>query len=126
MEKGDGMSFAEFGYPVMQAWDWWMLYQQLGVQVQVGGSDQFGNILFGAESVKHIAKNHVDPKLRNDMQDDLEKTIGFTTPLLTGSSGEKMGKSSGNAIWLDSSLTTTFELYQVYIPDPNFNERMPG
>lgn len=114
MEKGDGMSFAEFGYPVMQAWDWWMLYQQHKVQVQVGGSDQFGNILFGAEAVKQIAKNNVDPELRNDMKDDLAKTVGFTTPLLTSSSGEKMGKSAGNAIWLDGSLTTPFELYQVF------------
>lgn len=115
MEKGDGMSFAEFGYPMMQAWDWWKLYQQLKVQVQVGGSDQYGNILFGVEAVKQIAKNHVVPDLRNPMTDDLVKPIGFTTPLLTSSSGEKMGKSSGNAIWLDSSLTSTFDLYQVFI-----------
>lgn len=116
MEKGDGMSFAEFGYPVMQAWDWWKLYQQLGVQVQVGGSDQFGNILFGTEAVRQIAKNHVDPKLHSSMKKDLVKPIGFTTPLLTSSSGEKMGKSAGNAVWLDSSLTSTFELYQARIP----------
>lgn len=115
MEKGDGMSFAEFGYPIMQAWDWWMLYQQLGVQVQVGGSDQFGNILFGAESLKQMARHLDDPKFKDCMSDDLDKTVGFTTPLLTSSSGEKMGKSTGNATWLDSSLTTTFELYQVYI-----------
>ncbi|KAK2766671.1 tyrosyl-tRNA synthetase [Arachnomyces sp. PD_36] len=115
LEKGGGMSFAEFGYPVMQAWDWWMLYKQLRVQVQVGGSDQYGNILFGTEAVKQIAKNHVTPDLRDPMTDDLSKPIGFTTPLLTSSSGEKMGKSSGNAIWLDSSLTSTFDLYQYFI-----------
>jgi tyrosyl-tRNA synthetase len=116
MEKGNGMSFAEFGYPIMQAWDWWMLYQQHTVQVQVGGSDQYGNILFGAEAIKQTIKNHVDPKIRNPLQDDLLKPIGFTTPLLTSSSGEKMGKSAGNAIWLDGSITSPFELYQVRFP----------
>ena len=114
MEKGDGISFAEFAYPMMQAWDWWKLFQGK-VQVQVGGSDQYGNILFGTEAIKNIAKKHVDPELQNNMEDDLEKPVGFTTPLLTSSSGEKMGKSAGNAIWLDSSMTSTFELYQVFI-----------
>src|SRR5205809_8102760 len=56
LEKGDGMSLAEFCYPVMQAWDWWHLYKT-GTQVQIGGADQFGNILAGAEAVKYMAKN---------------------------------------------------------------------
>jgi tyrosyl-tRNA synthetase len=55
LEKGDGMSFSEFCYPVMQAWDWWNLYKT-GTQVQIGGADQFGNILAGAEAVKYMAK----------------------------------------------------------------------
>jgi hypothetical protein len=50
------MSFSEFCYPVMQAWDWWNLYKK-GTQVQIGGADQFGNILAGAEAVKYMAKN---------------------------------------------------------------------
>jgi tyrosyl-tRNA synthetase len=53
------MSFSEFCYPVMQAWDWWHLYKT-GTQVQIGGADQFGNILAGAEAVKYMAKN--DPE----------------------------------------------------------------
>lgn len=113
MENGDGMSFAEFTYPIMQTWDWWMLYQQLGVQVQVGGSDQFGNILFGAENLKQMTQNIEDPQYKDCMKNELDRAIGFTTPLLTLPSGEKMGKSTGNAIWLDPSLTTTFDLYQV-------------
>ena len=56
LEKGDGMSLSEFCYPVMQAWDWWHLYKK-GTQVQIGGADQFGNILAGAEAVKYMAKN---------------------------------------------------------------------
>ena len=54
LEKGDGMSFAEFCYPLVQAWDWWELFQK-GVQVQIGGADQFGNILQGAEAVRFAA-----------------------------------------------------------------------
>lgn len=106
------MSFAEFSYPLMQAWDWWVLFQK-GVQVQVGGTDQYGNILFGMDAVKSISKNSVMQEEQNPLEDDLDKPIGLTTPLLTAPSGEKFGKSAGNAVWLDKDMTSTFELYQV-------------
>lgn len=106
------MSFAEFTYPLMQAWDWWVLFQK-GVQVQIGGSDQFGNILFGMDAVKSIGKNMTDPEQQFEFKDELSRPIGITTPLLTAPSGEKFGKSAGNAIWLDKDMTSTFELYQV-------------
>ena len=106
------MSFAEFAYPLMQAWDWFVLFK-LGVQVQVGGADQYGNILFGMEAVKQIAKNTAIEIDRRDVEADVDKPVGLTTPLLTTSSGEKFGKSAGNAIWLDKDLTSTFDLYQV-------------
>lgn len=121
LEKGDGMSFAEFSYPLVQAWDWWHLFQR-GVQLQIGGGDQFGNILAGAEAVKMIAKESqdyqaaarqaktIDGKYGVDVTSD---PLGFTVPLLTTSSGEKFGKSAGNAIWLDPQMTSIFELYQV-------------
>lgn len=115
------MSFAEFSYPLVQSWDWWHLYQR-GVQVQIGGADQFGNILAGVESVKSIAKNDheyqsekgrneaLDKQLRGGATDD---PYGFTVPLLTTATGEKFGKSAGNAVWLDAGMTTPFQLYQV-------------
>ena len=106
------MSFAEFSYPLLQAWDWWTMFQK-GTQVQVGGSDQYGNILFGMEAVKAISRNTADEQLRNPLESELDRPIGFTTPLLTAPSGEKFGKSAGNAIWLDKDMTSTFELYQV-------------
>jgi tyrosyl-tRNA synthetase len=112
MTKGDGMSFAEFTYPLLQAWDWWVLFRK-GVQVQVGGSDQYGNILFGMDAVKSISKNTAMEQDQNPLEDDLDKPIGFTTPLLTAANGEKFGKSAGNAVWLDKDMTSTFELYQV-------------
>lgn len=106
------MSFAEFTYPLMQAWDWWVLFKK-GVQVQVGGSDQYGNILFGMDAVKSIGKNQTEPEERLDFKNELDRPIGITTPLLTAPSGEKFGKSAGNAVWLDKDMTSTFELYQV-------------
>lgn len=106
------MSFAEFTYPLMQAWDWWVLFRK-GHQVQVGGSDQYGNILFGMDAVKCASKNTANDQERNPLDNDVDKPIGLTTPLLTTPSGEKFGKSAGNAIWLDKDMTSTFELYQV-------------
>lgn len=106
------MSFAEFSYPLLQAWDWWTLFQK-GCQVQVGGSDQYGNILFGMDSVKAISRNTALEQVRNSLENEIDRPIGFTTPLLTAASGEKFGKSAGNAVWLDKDMTSTFELYQV-------------
>lgn len=106
------MSFAEFSYPLMQAYDWFMLFKQ-GVQVQVGGADQFGNILFGMDAVKQMSKHTAIELDRRNVDEDVDKPIGLTTPLLTTAAGQKFGKSAGNAVWLDKDLTSTFELYQV-------------
>ncbi|KAL4782473.1 hypothetical protein BJX76DRAFT_332656 [Aspergillus varians] len=118
LANGDGMSFGEFSYPLLQAWDWWMLFQK-GCQVQVGGGDQYGNILFGMDAVKTISKNTVNQEDQNPLNDDLDKPIGLTTPLLTTPTGEKFGKSAGNAVWLDKDMTSTFELYQFFIRTPD-------
>ncbi|KAJ5225243.1 Tyrosine--tRNA ligase [Penicillium chermesinum] len=118
LSKGDGMSFAEFSYPLLQAWDWWTLFQK-GCQVQVGGADQYGNILFGMDAVKAISRNTVLEQVRNPLESELDRPIGFTTPLLTAPNGEKFGKSAGNAVWLDKDMTSTFELYQFFIRTPD-------
>ncbi|KAI0149683.1 hypothetical protein F4776DRAFT_173786 [Hypoxylon sp. NC0597] len=118
MEKGDGMSLDEFVYPLMQAWDWWHMFEKLGVRMQIGGSDQYGNIVSGIESIKYIrdSERHVMSK----MPDDLFHTpVGFTVPLLTDSSGAKFGKSSGNAVWLDQFMTSTFDLYGYFMRRPD-------
>ncbi|KAK1081618.1 tyrosyl-tRNA synthetase [Friedmanniomyces endolithicus] len=116
MEKGDGMSFAEFTYPLLQAWDWWHMYREHGVQVQIGGSDQYGNIVAGMDAVKHIAQTSTDSQHEGRL-DDVGRVkeelapMGLTVPLLTTASGEKFGKSAGNAVWLDSDMTSAFDLY---------------
>jgi tyrosyl-tRNA synthetase len=127
------MSFAEFTYPLLQAWDWWELFKK-GTQVQIGGADQFGNILAGVNAIKAMKKiepvhfesdgtfqGHVghsfiasqDPAPR--VGGNINEPIGFTVPLLTTSAGVKFGKSAGNAIWLDKELTSTFDLYQFFL-----------
>lgn len=106
------MSFAELTYPLLQAWDWWVLFQK-GVQIQIGGSDQYGNILFGMDAVKDISRNTRLQEVHNNLDNKLDWPLGITTPLLTAANGEKLGKSAGNGVWLDKDLTSTFELYQV-------------
>lgn len=101
------MSFAEFSYPLLQAYDWWHLYRESGVQIQIGGSDQYGNIIAGQDLIKALAKN--------DAETGAGSPIGLTTPLLTTSSGEKFGKSAGNAVWLDPESTSPFKLYGVCV-----------
>lgn len=116
MDSGDGMNFAEFCYPIMQAWDWWYMYDTKNIQMQIGGSDQYGNIVAGVEAVKYMAKTHPDPDIRQaGGVEKLTTPFGLTVPLLTSSSGEKFGKSAGNAIWLDSNMTSYFDLYAFFV-----------
>lgn len=82
----------------------------MGCTIQVGGSDQWGNIISGIELI-----NRTMSGLAENDSSGPEKGFGLTTPLLTTSSGEKFGKSAGNAVWLDSSMTSVFDFYQVPI-----------
>ncbi|KAL9941747.1 tyrosyl-tRNA synthetase [Verticillium nonalfalfae] len=114
MESGDGMSVAEFMYPLMQGWDFWHLYDKLGVQMQIGGSDQFGNIVTGIEAVKTIRASEPNPNLKQP-ETWREDPIGFTVPLLTDGAGNKFGKSAGNAVWLETTMTSAFSLYSYLV-----------
>ena len=119
------MSVAEFFYPVLQAWDWWHLYSTKNIQVQIGGSDQYGNILAGADAINYVCKMKPDavsePNSVGEADSQVlslpKRPIGFTVPLLTTASGEKFGKSAGNAVWLDKKMTSAFDLYQVGHPN---------
>ena len=118
MTEGDGMSFAEFTYPLLQGWDWWHMYSKNDIQMQIGGSDQFGNIVSGIEVVKTIRESETADymKIPTDWTRD---PVGFTVPLLTDASGAKFGKSAGNAIWLDHSLTFPFDFYGYFVRRPD-------
>lgn len=89
------------------------MQQQEGVQVQIGGSDQFGNIVAGIDAINSILKSQADPTSSGEKMKADSLPVGFTVPLLTSASGEKFGKTAGNAIWLDQNMTSSFDLYQV-------------
>lgn len=92
-----GISYAEFSYMLIQGLDFKHLHETMGVDLQVAGSDQWGNITTGVELVRKTSG---------------EEVYAFTMPLITDSRGVKFGKSEGNAIWLDKEKTSPYELYQ--------------
>ncbi|ODA78426.1 hypothetical protein RJ55_05807 [Drechmeria coniospora] len=114
MSEGDGMSLGEFMYPLFQGWDFWHMYNKLGIQMQIGGSDQFGNIVAGIDALKTIRESEEAPFARMPTEWQHEP-VGFTVPLLTDSAGAKFGKSAGNAVWLDEFKTSPFELYGYFM-----------
>ncbi|KAI0810020.1 tyrosyl-tRNA synthetase [Xylaria sp. FL0064] len=119
MAEGDGMSLAELVYPMMQAWDWWEMFSgPKGVCMQIGGSDQYGNIVAGIDAVKLLRDS--EPNAQERLPADLLHTpVGFTVPLLTDSAGNKFGKSAGNAMWLDPFMTNSFDLYGYFMRRPD-------
>ena len=97
--EGEGMSFTEFTYQLVQAYDFLHLYETVGCKLQLGGADQWGNITTGTELIRR--------KLGKD-------AYAMTITLLTDSQGKKMGKTAGNAVWLDPNKTSPFEFYQYW------------
>jgi tyrosyl-tRNA synthetase len=96
-----GMSFTEFSYQLLQAYDFQCLYEQYGCRLQMGGSDQWGNITSGTEFIR---RNLTDAK-----------AYACTTPLLTKADGTKFGKSEAGNIWLSAELTTPYQFYQFWL-----------
>jgi tyrosyl-tRNA synthetase len=98
MEKG--LSFIEFNYQILQAYDFLFLYRKYGCRLQVGGDDQWGNILAGSDLIKRLHQ---------------VETYAVTFPLITTSSGKKMGKTASGAVWLSSERTSCFDFYQYFL-----------
>lgn len=109
LETQQGLGFNEFAYQVLQAYDFWHLYSEKQVNLQLGGNDQWGNITAGIDLISRLLK--VYQKSGN--------AYGMTVPLLTTPTGEKFGKSAGNAVFIDEKLTTPFQLYQYFINVPD-------
>lgn len=97
MESEEGMSFTEFSYQLLQGYDFYHLKKEHGVSLQIGGSDQWGNITAGIDYVRKLTGDSV---------------YGLTWPLLTKSDGQKFGKTEKGAIWLSSEKMAPFEFYQ--------------
>ena len=100
LDSKEGLSFVEFNYMILQAYDFLRLFYDYGCRLQMGGSDQWGNIVAGVELVRRVHQ---------------ETVFGITFPLITSSGGEKMGKTAKGAVWLDSAKTTPYEYYQYWI-----------
>lgn len=98
-DRDQGISYTEFSYMLLQAFDYYHLHNAYGCTLQIGGSDQWGNITAGIELIRKKGGG---------------AAYGLTLPLLTTSSGEKFGKSAGNAVWLDAARTSPYELYQFF------------
>lgn len=116
MDSSSGLSFTEFSYQLLQAYDFLTLHQRHNCTIQLGGSDQLGNIMSGIEMIRktHTQLVPVSQDIELRKAGELEDpAYGVTMPLLTTAAGEKFGKSAGNAVWLDSSMTSPFEFYQV-------------
>jgi len=96
-----GISFTEFSYMILQSLDFLNLYEKENCRLQIGGSDQWGNITAGLELIR---------KTKEDA-----KAFGLTIPLVTKADGTKFGKTEGGAVWLDSEKTTPYEFYQFWI-----------
>ncbi|KAH7888672.1 hypothetical protein F5I97DRAFT_1854505 [Phlebopus sp. FC_14] len=110
MDSQQGISFTEFSYQLLQGYDFYELYKARGCTIQLGGSDQWGNILSGVELINRAELGEL-----SESSPPKERGFALTTPLLTTSTGEKFGKSSGNAIWLDESLTSCLDFYQFFL-----------
>jgi tyrosyl-tRNA synthetase len=100
-----GISFTEFSYQLLQGYDFYHLYKHKNVRLQMGGSDQWGNITTGTEIIRR----------KEGDEEGYFKAYALTTPLLTKSDGSKFGKSEGGNIWLDASKTSPYEFYQFWL-----------
>ena len=99
LEREQPMSFLEFNYQLLQGYDFCVLYQKYGCRAQIAGADQWGNIVSGTE----LGRRRYDVEL-----------FGFTSPILTDSSGKKMGKSEGNAVWINDEKLSSYDYYQYF------------
>ena len=99
LDREQSLSYMEFNYMILQAYDFYQLFQKHGCVLQMGGSDQWGNIVNGVELIRRILK---------------KESFGLTTPLITLSSGAKMGKTEEGAVWLDKKLFSPYNYWQFW------------
>lgn len=98
----NGISFTEFSYMILQSIDFYTLFKKEKCQIQMGGSDQWGNLTAGLELIRKIEGSDAE-------------AVAFTLPLITKSDGTKFGKSAGGALWLDAELTSPYAIYQYFL-----------
>ncbi|XP_007231642.2 tyrosine--tRNA ligase, mitochondrial [Astyanax mexicanus] len=104
LKSAEGMSLTEFSYQLFQAYDFYHLHQLHGCRLQLGGSDQLGNLMTGHDFIHKKTG---------------EEVYGLTVPLVTTTMGDKLGKTAGNAVWLNRDKTSPFEFYQYFLRLPD-------
>jgi len=104
MRLETGLSFIEFNYQILQSYDYLVLYRRHGCRLQMGGDDQWGNIVAGMDLIRRV---------------EASEAFALTTPLVTRSDGQKMGKSEKGALYLDSGLVSPYEFYQYWLNIPD-------
>lgn len=133
LEREQPLSFLEFNYMILQAYDFYELNQKYNCRLQIGGSDQWGNIINGVELTRRIAaakeaKNtnsegsgsplfkggRADALAPRGLHQDKYEVFGLTSPLLTTSDGKKMGKTANGAVWLDENMLSAFDYFQYF------------
>ena len=107
LERDQSLSFLEFNYMILQAYDFYELNKEYGCSLQIGGSDQWGNIVNGVELTRRIA-------VANEDKNKSREVFGLTSPLLTTADGKKMGKSADGAVWLDAKMLSPFDYFQYF------------
>ncbi len=100
LDSEEGLSFIEFNYMILQSYDFLVLFDRYGCRLQMGGSDQWGNIVAGVDLVRRMRQ---------------ESVFGVTFPLITTSGGAKMGKTAEGAVWLDPERTSPYDYYQYWV-----------
>lgn len=105
-ETGDGMSFTEFTYQLIQGYDFYHLNKEYNCKLQMGGSDQWGNITTGTELIR---------RMNVDTESEGAKAYALTCPLITKADGSKFGKSEGGNIWLTADKTSPYKFYQFWL-----------
>ena len=108
MESGVGISYTEFTYMLLQANDYLELHRSRGCELQIGGSDQWGNITMGVDLIRRVTGHRVH---------------ALTWPLLTRADGKKFGKSAGGSIWLSAARTSPYQLHQYFVQVPDADVR---
>ena len=105
-----GISFTEFSYQLLQGYDFYHLYKHKQVRLQMGGSDQWGNITTGTELIRRKEGGGEEQS-----ETEYSRAFALTTPLITKSDGTKFGKSEGGNVWLDPAMTSPYQFYQFWI-----------
>ena len=117
-ERDQGISYTEFSYMILQAYDFLHLYRTMGCTVQLAGSDQFGNIVSGIDLIRRDRSSTAGVESDSDAEAG-SAAFGITAPLVTTSDGRKIGKTESGAVWLTADLTSPYRFYQYWLNTPD-------